>query len=198
MGFIQRGQQGMGVQILKIQPGRFFQNRDQIISIAAFGSDPVRGQFIALRPVLCQHHSDGNIQNHDQNQDTCVPERNHCPQGCYGMRKNIINRDPESKTADQLQQDIGNQTDPEIPMFCVADFMRERDAVVDSQIHTADVTDRRLLKAFRTLPRENFVPKSRLALAYADTEIETASGRFMMRPRDLSLLIHMVDIFSTF
>ncbi|WP_421792164.1 protein-L-isoaspartate O-methyltransferase family protein [Hyphobacterium sp.] len=76
----------------------------------------------------------------------------------------------------------------------MADFTRERDAMVDSQIHTADVTDRRLLKAFRTLPREKFVPRSRLALAYADTEIETASGRFMMRPRDLSLLIHMVDI----
>lgn len=76
----------------------------------------------------------------------------------------------------------------------MADYTRERDAMVDSQIHTADVTNRRLLKAFRTLPRETFVPKSRLALAYADTEIETAPGRYMMRPRDLSLLIRMVEV----
>jgi protein-L-isoaspartate(D-aspartate) O-methyltransferase len=76
----------------------------------------------------------------------------------------------------------------------VPDFSRERDAMVDSQIHTADVTDRRLLKALRSLPRQNFMPKSKSALAYADTEVEVAAGRWMMRPRDLSMLIHAAAI----
>lgn len=74
------------------------------------------------------------------------------------------------------------------------DFSRERDAMVDSQIHTADVTDRRLLKALRTLPRHDFMPKSKAAIAYADCEAEAAAGRWMLRPRDLALLIHAANI----
>jgi len=76
----------------------------------------------------------------------------------------------------------------------VLKFSRERDAMVDSQIHTADVTDRRLLKALRTLPRHKFMPKSKSALAYADCEVEAAPGRWMLRPRDLGMLIHAADI----
>jgi len=76
----------------------------------------------------------------------------------------------------------------------VPDFSRERDAMVDSQIHTADVTDRRLLKALRTLPRHHFIPKSKSALAYADCEVEAAPGRWMLRPRDLGLLIHAAQV----
>ncbi len=74
------------------------------------------------------------------------------------------------------------------------DFSRERDAMVDSQIHTADVTDRRLLKALRTLPRHKFMPKSKAAIAYADCEVEAAAGRWMLRPRDLGLLIHAAHV----
>ena len=74
------------------------------------------------------------------------------------------------------------------------DFSRERDAMVDSQIHTADVTDRRLLKALRTLPRHAFVPKGKSAIAYADCEVEAAPGRWMMRPRYLGLLIHCAQV----
>ncbi len=74
------------------------------------------------------------------------------------------------------------------------DFSRERDAMVDSQVHTADVTERRLLRAMRTLPRETFMPKSKQALAYADSEVETAPGRWMMRPRELAMLIDAAEI----
>lgn len=74
------------------------------------------------------------------------------------------------------------------------DFSRERDAMVDSQVHTADVTERRLLKAMRTLPRENFLPKSKAAIAYADCEVEAAAGRWMMRPRELAMLIQAAEI----
>ncbi|WP_421786113.1 protein-L-isoaspartate O-methyltransferase family protein [Hyphobacterium sp.] len=74
------------------------------------------------------------------------------------------------------------------------DLSRERDAMVDSQVHTADVTERRLLRAMRTLPREIFMPKSKRALAYADCEVEAAPGRWMMRPRELGMLIQAADI----
>ena len=69
------------------------------------------------------------------------------------------------------------------------DFAHARDVMVESQVRPNDVTDPRVLHAMRTLPRERFVPPQKRALAYGDLELEVASGRFLMRPRDLSKLI---------
>ena len=69
------------------------------------------------------------------------------------------------------------------------DMARARDVMVESQVRTADVTDTRILRAMRTLPRERFAPAQRRAIAYADLEVEVAPGRTLMRPRDLAKLI---------
>jgi protein-L-isoaspartate(D-aspartate) O-methyltransferase len=69
------------------------------------------------------------------------------------------------------------------------DFARARDMMVDSQVRTDDVTDPRIIRAMRGLPRERFVPPQKRALAYADLELEVAPGRTLMRARDLSKLI---------
>ncbi|GIK48295.1 MAG: protein-L-isoaspartate O-methyltransferase [Hyphomonadaceae bacterium] len=69
------------------------------------------------------------------------------------------------------------------------DLAQSRDIMVESQVRTADVTDTRILRAMRHLPRERFAPAQKRALAYADLEIEVADGRFLMRPRDLAKLI---------
>ena len=69
-----------------------------------------------------------------------------------------------------------------------------RDQMVESQIRTSDVTDLGVLKAFRSVPREAFVPKSKKALAYADSHVELADGRFMLRPRDFAKLVQAADI----
>lgn len=61
-----------------------------------------------------------------------------------------------------------------------------RDAMVESQVRTADVTDPRVLHALRTLPRERFAPAAKQTLAYADLDLEVAPGRFLMRPRNLA------------
>lgn len=70
------------------------------------------------------------------------------------------------------------------------DFARARDVMVESQVRTNDVTDPRILRAMRTLPRERFAPAQKRTLAYGDLELETAPGRTLMRPRDLAKLIH--------
>jgi protein-L-isoaspartate(D-aspartate) O-methyltransferase len=69
------------------------------------------------------------------------------------------------------------------------DFARAREAMVESQVRTADVTDARILRAMRTLPRERFAPAQKRALAYGDLELEAAPGRTLLRPRDLAKLI---------
>jgi len=69
------------------------------------------------------------------------------------------------------------------------DFAHARDLMVDCQVRTADVTDDRIIHALRTLPRERFAPASKRQLAYADLDLEVASGRTLLRPRDLAKLI---------
>jgi len=64
-----------------------------------------------------------------------------------------------------------------------------RDAMVESQVRTADVTDARILHAMRILPRERFAPLAKQTLAYADLDLEVAPGRFLTRPRDLAKMV---------
>ncbi len=77
------------------------------------------------------------------------------------------------------------------------DYAAARDHMIDCQIRTADVTDYAVLKAFRNIKREDFVPKSKSALAYSDCNIEMEDGRVIMRPRDISKLIQAAEIKPT-
>ncbi|MEZ5956963.1 MAG: protein-L-isoaspartate O-methyltransferase [Hyphomonadaceae bacterium] len=69
------------------------------------------------------------------------------------------------------------------------DFARARDFMVESQVRPSDVTDLRIVRAMRTLPRERFVPAAKRTIAYGDLEVEVADGRTLMGPRDLAKLI---------
>jgi protein-L-isoaspartate(D-aspartate) O-methyltransferase len=71
--------------------------------------------------------------------------------------------------------------------------------MVDSQIRTNDVTDLRLLDAILSVPRELFVAKSRIALAYTDEDVEIATPpgspkRYVMKPVALARLIQLADV----
>ena len=69
------------------------------------------------------------------------------------------------------------------------DFAAARQNMVETQIRTNDVTDPAVQRAMRLSPRENFCGQAR-HLAYADTEVEYAPGRWLMRPRDIGKLLH--------
>jgi len=76
----------------------------------------------------------------------------------------------------------------------MTDYSAARDAMVESQIRTSDVTDLEVLGAFRKTARDAFIPTARKALAYADCQVVTDEGRTMLSPRDLSKMIQAVDI----
>ena len=76
-------------------------------------------------------------------------------------------------------------------------FSSARDHMVESQIRTSDVTDLSVLKAFRSVKREDFVPKSQQALAYGDAHVQLDAGRVMMRPRDFAKMVQAADIGPT-
>jgi protein-L-isoaspartate(D-aspartate) O-methyltransferase len=79
----------------------------------------------------------------------------------------------------------------------MTDYAVARLAMVNSQIRPSDVTDHRIQDAMGEIPRELFVPKSMLAKAYADTEVELSDGRTMLRPVHLAKLIQAADIRSS-
>ncbi len=70
-----------------------------------------------------------------------------------------------------------------------ADFAAARDNMVDSQVRPSDVTDLRIQDAMRGVAREAFLPAAKAQVAYADAEIEYASGRWLLRPRDVAKLL---------
>ena len=77
------------------------------------------------------------------------------------------------------------------------DFAAARETMLDSQIRTNDVTDYAIQAAFKAVPRECFVPKSKTALAYSDNHIDLGDGRFMLRPRDFAKMLDAADIAPT-
>ena len=76
----------------------------------------------------------------------------------------------------------------------MTDFAAARTKMVDNQIRTTDVTSHSILSAFLSVPREEFVPENKKALAYIDTDIEVAPGRFVMEPSPLAKLLQLAEI----
>jgi protein-L-isoaspartate(D-aspartate) O-methyltransferase len=80
------------------------------------------------------------------------------------------------------------------------DFELQRLTMVESQIRTNQVTDRRLLAAMGELPREVFVPPSKQLLAYMDEAIEVwpsidgAPARFLLAPMVLARLVQLASV----
>lgn len=77
-------------------------------------------------------------------------------------------------------------------------FATARQKMVDGQVRTSDVTDRRILDAMLTIPREAFVPASRQALAYLDLDLDVAEGgsakRYLIKPALTGKLLQAAEI----
>jgi protein-L-isoaspartate(D-aspartate) O-methyltransferase len=69
------------------------------------------------------------------------------------------------------------------------DFSLARRAMIDSQLRPEGVTDRGVLAAMGSVPREQFVPGPARALAYFDRPLKIAEGRAMMPPAALGRLL---------
>ncbi len=69
-----------------------------------------------------------------------------------------------------------------------------RKNMVDSQIHTAGVISEPLLEAFRTVPREMFVPEQLRGVAYIDEDLPLGDGRYLMEPSVLARMLQAADL----
>jgi protein-L-isoaspartate(D-aspartate) O-methyltransferase len=80
----------------------------------------------------------------------------------------------------------------------MSDFATARQKMVDGQVRTSDVTDTRILDAMIALPRENFVPDDKRALAYLDLDLDVAPagspGRFLVKPVLTAKLLQAAEL----
>jgi protein-L-isoaspartate(D-aspartate) O-methyltransferase len=78
------------------------------------------------------------------------------------------------------------------------DHATQRLNMVESQVRPSDVTDRRITRAMRELPREAFVPGPLKSIAYADEQIKVSDTggkqRFILAPRLLAKLVQLLEI----
>lgn len=79
----------------------------------------------------------------------------------------------------------------------MVDFERARLTMVDNQLRTSGVTDRRLLAAMQAVEREKFVPVSRQALAYIDGAHDLGHGRALAAPAPFAKLVQLAEIKPT-
>jgi protein-L-isoaspartate(D-aspartate) O-methyltransferase len=71
------------------------------------------------------------------------------------------------------------------------DSSAARQTMVASQVRPNDVTDLAIQEAMRTVAREAYCgPHAHLA--YADSEVEYAPGRYLLRPRDMGKLLQAI------
>ena len=76
----------------------------------------------------------------------------------------------------------------------MSDMSAARAHMVEGQVRTSDVTDKRITDIMGRLERERFVPAEKRALAYADICIEVKPGRFLMDPRNLAKLLQLAEM----
>ena len=80
------------------------------------------------------------------------------------------------------------------------DFEAARATMVNTQLRTDRVTDRRILTAFASLPRESFVPAAKRYLAYSDAALEVwpsfdgGPARYLLPPVVLARLIQLASV----
>lgn len=62
------------------------------------------------------------------------------------------------------------------------DLKRAREQMVETQLRRRGITEKRLLDAFRLVPRHEFVPESARSAAYEDTALALAEGQTISQP----------------
>jgi protein-L-isoaspartate(D-aspartate) O-methyltransferase len=83
----------------------------------------------------------------------------------------------------------------------MSSFAIARQKMVDGQVRTSDVTDRRVLDAMLAVPREEFVPADRQGMAYLDFDLDVSAAgapqRFLIAPMLTAKLLQAAEIKPT-
>ena len=78
-----------------------------------------------------------------------------------------------------------------------SEFAEMRDAMIVSQLRTCDVNDAAVLRAFRSVARENFVAEAHQSTCYHDRAVPLSAGRMLNPPLALGRMVGEADFRST-
>lgn len=73
-------------------------------------------------------------------------------------------------------------------------FEIARKAMIDSQIRPNKVIDERVVAAFASTPRENFVPKSLRDVAYVDEDLALSGGRYLVEAMVMGRILQALEL----
>lgn len=76
----------------------------------------------------------------------------------------------------------------------LTDFAAEREAMVERQIESRGITDPKILEAFRSVPREQFLSAEYADLAYGDHPLPIEAGQTISQPYIVALMIKAAEI----
>ena len=79
-------------------------------------------------------------------------------------------------------------------MTATVNLAQARHNMIEQQIRPWDVLDQRILDLIEQLPREDFVPKAYLSLAYADLNIPIGHDQVMMAPKVEARLLQSLAV----
>ena len=74
------------------------------------------------------------------------------------------------------------------------DYAAAREAMVDRQVRTADVTLYPIIDAMLAVPREDFVPLELRPVAYLGEHVPLAPGRVLLDPRVFAKLLDALNV----
>jgi protein-L-isoaspartate(D-aspartate) O-methyltransferase len=75
-----------------------------------------------------------------------------------------------------------------------ADYLTERQRMVDEQIVARGLRDERLFEAMRSVPRHCFVPAEYRHLAYADGPLPIGNGQTISQPYIVALMTQLLNL----
>jgi len=75
----------------------------------------------------------------------------------------------------------------------MTDLVRAKEIMLREHLAARGISDSRVLAAFRTVPREEFVPPSFRELAYDDTPIGIGSGQTISQPYTVAFMTQLLD-----
>jgi protein-L-isoaspartate(D-aspartate) O-methyltransferase len=76
----------------------------------------------------------------------------------------------------------------------MTDYAAAREAMVDRQVRTADVTLYPIIAAMLAVPREDFVPEALRPVAYLGEHVPLAPGRVLLDPRVFAKLVDALEV----
>jgi protein-L-isoaspartate(D-aspartate) O-methyltransferase len=76
----------------------------------------------------------------------------------------------------------------------LTDYAAEREAMIRRQIESRGINDPKIIEAFRSVPREEFLSKEYADLAYGDHPLPIEAGQTISQPYIVALMIQAAEI----